>query len=138
MMCQPSKHIVGTNEITLLPLSINICPMLKLIKTPSMVGLITIPCLFSKYISHLTLHTLPALKITMQRHSYFPIRFRSEIHLPSEDTQLEMGAKLIKVSLTLNMILSLYRVSSELQIKTQYGSIYIKFRKRKISDAYIG
>ena len=37
MMCQPSKHIVGTNEITLLPLSINICPMLELIKTHGMV-----------------------------------------------------------------------------------------------------
>ena len=29
---------------------------------------------------------------------------------------------------------SLHHVSSELQIKTQYGSIYIKFRWRKIRD----
>lgn len=51
---------------------------------------------------------------------------------PQEITQLKVGAKLIKVFPTWNMILSLYHVSSESQIKMQYGSIYMKFRKRKI------
>ena len=119
------------------------------------------------------LYTLSPLKITIQSHSYFLIRFRSEKHLPSGDIQLEvkscstlcnpmdytlspgfsrqesqsglpfpspiqLGVGANKGFSNSEQDSSLYHVSSQLQIKTQYGSIYIKFRWRKNRDVDIG